>query len=75
MARATLKDVAELAGVTAATVSYSLSGKRTISEETKARVMSDIIGQKLAAAAAGTMTAQEALDQAQSECTAQIQLG
>ena len=38
-------------------------------------LMSDIIGQKLAAAAAGTMTAQEALDQAQSECTAQIQLG
>ena len=42
MARATLKDVAELAGVTAATVSYSLSGKRTISEETKARVMDAI---------------------------------
>ena len=37
-------------------------------------MMSDIIGQKLAAAAAGTMTAQEALDQAQSECQAQISL-
>ena len=36
--------------------------------------MSDIIGQKLAAAAAGTITAQEALDQAQSECQAQISL-
>ena len=38
MARVTLKDVAELAGVTPATVSYVLSGKRPISEETKARV-------------------------------------
>ncbi len=38
MARATLKDVAQLAGVTAATVSYALSGKRTISEETKQRI-------------------------------------
>lgn len=37
-------------------------------------MMSDIIGQKLAAAAAGTITAQEALDQAQSECQAQISL-
>ena len=37
-------------------------------------LMSDIIGQKLSAAAAGTMTAQEALDQAQSECEAQISL-
>lgn len=37
-------------------------------------LMSDIIGQKLAAAAAGTITAQEALDQAQSECQAQISL-
>lgn len=42
MARATLKDVAELAGVSAATVSYVLSGKRTISEETKARVLEAI---------------------------------
>lgn len=39
MARAKLKDVAELAGVSAATVSYVLSGKRSISEETKSRVM------------------------------------
>lgn len=38
MARATLKDVAQLAGVSTATVSYALSGKRTISEETKQRV-------------------------------------
>ena len=42
MARATLKDVAELAGVSPATVSYVLSGKRTISEETKKRVMDAI---------------------------------
>lgn len=39
MARATLKDVAQFAGVTPATVSYALSGKRPISEETKARIM------------------------------------
>ena len=39
MARAKLKDVAELAGVSAATVSYVLSGKRSISEDTKTRVM------------------------------------
>ncbi len=38
MARATLKDVARLAGVSAATVSYALSGKRPISEETKRRI-------------------------------------
>lgn len=38
MARATLKDVAQLAGVSTATVSYVLSGKRTISEETKQRI-------------------------------------
>lgn len=38
MARATLKDVAQLAGVSAATVSYALSGKRPISEETKQRI-------------------------------------
>ncbi len=37
-------------------------------------LMSDIIGQKLAAAAAGSVTVQEALDQAQSECQAQISL-
>ena len=42
MARATLKDVAGLAGVSAATVSYVLSGKRTISNETKQRVYSAI---------------------------------
>lgn len=38
MARATLKDVAQLAGVSTATVSYTLSGKRTISQETKQRI-------------------------------------
>ena len=38
-------------------------------------LMSDIITQKLAAAADGTITAQEALDQAQAECVAQIKLG
>ena len=38
-------------------------------------LMSDIITQKLAAAAEGTITVQEALDQAQSECEAQINLG
>ena len=38
-------------------------------------LMSDIIGQKLAAAADGTITMQEALDQAQAECVAQIKLG
>ena len=37
-------------------------------------LMSDIIGQKLAAAAAGTLSVQEALDQAQAECEAQISL-
>lgn len=37
-------------------------------------LMSDIISQKLSAAAAGTLTVQEALDQAQSECQAQISL-
>lgn len=42
MARATLKDVAGLAGVSSATVSYVLSGKRTISDETKNRVYSAI---------------------------------
>ena len=36
--------------------------------------MSDIVGQKLAAAASGSMTVQEALDEAQSECEAQISL-
>lgn len=44
MARATLKDVAQLAGVSTATVSYALSGKRTISEETKQRI-NDAIAQ------------------------------
>ena len=38
-------------------------------------LMSDIITQKLAAAAEGTITVQEALDQAQAECVAQIKLG
>lgn len=42
MARATLKDVAELAGVSAATVSYVQNGKRRISEATKTRVMDAI---------------------------------
>lgn len=37
-------------------------------------LMSDIIGQKLSAAAAGTLTVQEALDQAQEECSSQINL-
>ena len=37
--------------------------------------MSDIIGQALSAAAAGSMSVQEALDQAQSQCEAQITLG
>ena len=42
MPRAKLKDVAAMAGVSAATVSYVLSGKRSISEETKERVMDAI---------------------------------
>ena len=42
MARATLKDVAQEAGVSSATVSYILNGNRSISEETKARVMEAI---------------------------------
>lgn len=42
MARVTLKDVAELAGVSAATVSYVQNGKRRISEATKTRVMDAI---------------------------------
>lgn len=37
-------------------------------------LMSDIISQKLAAAAEGTITVQDALDQAQAECEAQITL-
>jgi multiple sugar transport system substrate-binding protein len=37
-------------------------------------IMSDIIGQKLAAAAAGTLTVEDALNQAQSECEAKISL-
>ncbi len=37
-------------------------------------LMSDIIGQKLAAASEGTMTVQEALDEAQAECEASISL-
>jgi LacI family transcriptional regulator len=35
----TIYDVAKAAGVTAATVSYVLSGKRTVSRETRERVM------------------------------------
>lgn len=42
MARATLKDVAMLAGVSTATVSYALSGKRPISDETKERIQAAI---------------------------------
>ena len=38
MARATLKDVAQLAGVSSATASYVLNGKESISEETRKRV-------------------------------------
>lgn len=38
-------------------------------------LMGDIITQKLTAAADGTITVQEALDQAQAECEAQINLG
>ncbi len=36
---ATIVDVAEAAGVSISTVSYALSGKRTISQETRARVL------------------------------------
>ena len=42
MTRARLKDVAEMAGVSSATVSYVLNGKRSISENTKKRVMDAI---------------------------------
>lgn len=42
MARATLKDVAQLAGVSTAAVSYALSGKRPISEETKQRILAAV---------------------------------
>jgi len=42
MARARLKDVAELAEVSIATVSYVLNGKRTISEDTRNRVYAAI---------------------------------
>lgn len=42
MARATLKDVAQLAGVSTAAVSYALSGKRPISEETKRRIQAAV---------------------------------
>ncbi|WP_020522189.1 LacI family DNA-binding transcriptional regulator [Catelliglobosispora koreensis] len=38
----TINDVAQHAGVAASTVSYVLSGKRTISETTRARVMASI---------------------------------
>ena len=40
--KTTLKDVAKMAGVSSAAVSYALSGKRTISEETKKRVFDAI---------------------------------
>jgi DNA-binding LacI/PurR family transcriptional regulator len=39
----TIYDVARAAGVTAATVSYVLSGKKTVSEATRARVMKYIV--------------------------------
>lgn len=42
MARAKIKDVAELAGVSSATVSYVLNGKCSISDETKSRVLEAI---------------------------------
>ncbi len=42
MARATIKDVARLAEVSPATVSYVLNGKRTISPETKERVFAAV---------------------------------
>ena len=35
---ATIKDVAELAGVSPSTVSYALSGKRSVSEAVQGRV-------------------------------------
>ena len=38
-------------------------------------LMSDIIGRQLEAAAAGTVSVQEALDEAQAQCEAQISLG
>ena len=37
--RATLKDVAQRAGVSSATVSYMLNGKQSVSEKTKQRVL------------------------------------
>ena len=36
--RVTMKDVAQAAGVTTAAVSYAISGKRPISDETRKRV-------------------------------------
>ncbi|WP_336649042.1 LacI family DNA-binding transcriptional regulator [Microbacterium sp. MMO-10] len=39
MSKATIADVARMAGVTKATVSHALSGNRPISEETRARVL------------------------------------
>ena len=42
MARAKIKDVAALAGVSSATVSYVLNGKCSISDETKSRVLDAI---------------------------------
>lgn len=40
--RPTIKEVARLAGVSPSTVSHAISGRRTISEETKARVFAAI---------------------------------
>jgi len=42
MSQATLKDVAQLAGVSSATVSYVLNGKQNIKEDTRQRVLDAI---------------------------------
>ena len=41
--RYTIRDVAALAGVSNATVSYVLSGKKKISEETRQRVRNNFV--------------------------------